>query len=391
MKIFANKFLILGTIVLLLVSIPLTLFLIKKQQEVRSQATASSRLYLNPENISASTQCSTFAMDVMVDPGSNLVSIVDFTLKYDPTALEITSIKEGEAFPIVKAGTPVLSSGEANISVAIGSDITKSIQTITKVATVTFKPKVAGSTQVTFDTGKSQILSTKDPQDGVAENVLSTASPASITVTDGACTITPSVPVNLTPGVTSGVTPGVTGGPGGGASGAPTPTTTATNKAPTCNDLTVSPSATGSAPFSVMFTAKGSDADTGGLIVKTSFSFGDGGQIQDVTAGMNLQTVTAQTSHTYTTGGTFNATATFTDDKSAISATCSKAITVTASAAATLAPTLAITSAPPTLAATAIPTNVAPTIPPTGSTGKTIGIIGAVVLTIIGGFFLLAL
>ncbi len=384
MKILTNKYFILGNLLLLLISIPLTLFFIKRQQELRTRAAPSSKLLFTPESPNTSTQCSGFNVDVTVDPGSNIVSIVDFYIKYDPTKLDVLAIKEDTAFPTVIRPTSI-TSGEANMSVSVGSDVTRAVQTISKVATITFKPKGAGSAQVQFDSEKSRVFSLA-PADEPTENVLFSVSPANVNIGSGAC------PSGGTPSPTT-ITPTGQIQPTAGA-GSPTPTTSAVNQTPVCTEFSVSPGATGSAPFSVLFTAKGNDPDTVGLVAKTTFNFGDG-KVQDVTDGMNLKNVTVQTNHTYQSGGTFGAIVTFTDNKGAVSQSCSKTITVsgaTGSATTTPTSTPIPTSGSGQLSPTAIakPT-VAPTIPPTGGITQTLGLVGIVILTIIGGFLLLAL
>jgi hypothetical protein len=396
MKILTNKYFILGNLLLLLISIPVTLFFIKRQQELRSQAAPSSKLFFSPESPTTSTQCSSFTSDVMVDPGTNIISIVDFYIKYDPTKLDVLEIKESAAFPTVVRPTSI-TSGEANMSVSVGSDVTKAIQTITKVATITFRPKVQGPAQIQFDSEKSRVFSLA-PADEPTENVLFSVSPSNVNITSGPCpgvTGTPGPTGTTTISPTGQIQPTGTGTsptPIRTTTTAPSPTTSVANQAPLCTEFSVSPSSTGSAPFSVLFTAKGNDPDTGGSISKTTFNFGDG-QVQDVTEGMNLKNVTVQTNHTYQNAGTFGAIVTFTDNSGAISQSCTKTLTVTgATGSATTTPTTTPTSGSAQLTSTptSVPTS-APTIPPSGGITQTLGIVGFVILTIIGGFILLAL
>ena len=379
MNILTNKYFILGNLLLLLISIPVTLFFIKRQQELRSRAAPSSKLYFTPETINTSTQCSSFTIDVMVNPGQNIVSIVDFYLTYDPTRLDVIEVKESTSFPTIIRPISI-TAGETNMSVSIGSDVTRAVQTVSQVATITFRTKAIGTTQIQFDAQRSRVFSLA-PSDEPTENVLSTTSPSSIVINSDAC------PTGGEPTPSVVATPSATPGVGGG--GSPTPTTTA-NRAPQCTELSVSPSATGSAPFSVLFTAKGNDPDTGTLISKTTFNFGDG-QIQDITDGMNLKNVTVQTNHTFQTAGTYGSTVTFTDSLGAVSQSCTQTLTVSgASDSATPTPTVSTDSGQLTATPTEVPTSV-PTIPPTGGIANTIGIVGIITLTIIAGFLLLAL
>jgi hypothetical protein len=391
-KILKNKFFIIGNLILLLVAIPLTLFFIKKQQELRSSATAASKLYFDPASPNTSSQCSSFNVDIMLDPSTNLVSIVDFYFTYDPTKVDVSQITPSENFTtVVRAST--ITSGAANMSVSIGADVTKSISTISKVATVTFTPKAAGNFQISFDTTKTRVFSI-GPSDEPYENVLSSTSPANVTIGSGACldggatpggaTATPA-PTTTLPTATPATNPTTTPGAGGGA-----------NTIPACTSLTVGPSATGSAPFAVLFSGSGTDPDATGLITKASFTLGDG-QVQDVTTGLNQKSANVQANHTYQTPGNYAARLTFTDNAGGVSNACVRGINVTASASASASPTLAPTA---TTAPTATPTLVqkptvsptaVPTIPPAGSFAQTMGTLSLVVIALIGGFILLAL
>jgi len=399
MKILTNRYFILGNLLLLLISIPLTLFFIKRQQELRSRAAPSSKLTFSPENVNTSTQCQNFNVDIMLDPSSNIVSIVDFYLKYDPTKLDVLQIKESDSFSTVVRPVSV-SSGEANMSVSVGADVTRAVQVVSKVAPVTFRPKAAGSAQISFDSEKSRVFSLA-PADEPTENVLFQVSTANVTIGSDACTTGGTVTPTVTP---TGTQPTGTISP----TSAPTTVPTGTaNQAPLCTELSVSPSVTGSAPFSVSLTAKGNDPDAAGTLTKASFNFGDG-SIQDITEGLGQKSATIQTNHTYQSAGTFGATAVFTDNGGKISTACTQTITATAAGSATtapppgqsptgaaptptgtssgqLTPTSTLTSSP-----TAVPTT-APTVPPPGEVAKTIGIIGAIILTIVAGLALLAL
>ena len=377
MKILTNKFFILGNLLLLLIAIPLTLYFVKKQQELRSKAAPSSKLYIDPATVNTSLQCQSANVDLTIDPGSNIVSIVDFYITYDPTKLNITQITPSASFPTAIRASSI-SSGEANMSVSIGADVTRAVSSVAKVATITFVPKAQGSTQIQIDSSRSRVFSL-GPSDQPTENVLSSVVPGTITITSSACL---AGGTNLTP------TLAPTTAPGTGGSLSPTPTATVSNQAPICTSLTASPAATGSAPFSVLFTGQGNDPDAAGLITKATFTYGDG-QTQDVTTGLNQKTVSTQASHTYQNPGIFPATLKFTDNAGALSQACSQ--NITASGSGSLTPTIAPTSIPtPTSVLVQKPT-AAPTIAPTGSIGQTIGIIGAVVMSVAVGFFLLAL
>lgn len=142
-----------------------------------------------------------------------------------------------------------------------------------------------------------------------------------------------------------------------------------------CTSLSLDPGSSGTAPFAVNLTAAGTSNN--GNITKVSFSFGDG-QTQDVTdaGGIGTTSVSVLASHTYQTSGSFNASATLTDENgNTSSGGCVTTVSVNdASGSATA--TEAISPSP---------------LPPTGPTGLvTVGALG-VLLTFIGAVLLLAL
>ncbi len=370
MKILKNRFFILGNVLLILIAIPVTLFFVKKQQEVRSHATPSTRLYFNPNTITKSKVCANFPSDIMIDPGQNVVTTVKLALTYNPATLEVLDIVPGPNLTLV--GDKSITSGATTVTYTTGTDPTKAIQTVSKLATITFRPIAPGASKVEFSSN-TRVLS-QGSSDFPTENVLSSAEALNVTVTDTATCdgvqVTPSVSPSASPTPT---TASVTATPTPTSSVSPT---LGVNQIPICSSLTASPASSGSAPFSVLFTAQGNDPD--GLVAKASFTFGDG-QVQNITDALNTKSVTVQTNHTFQAQGSYSTTVLFTDDRGGISTACSQTINVASGSGVPATPT-----------ATLIPTR-APTIPPTGSFATALGIFGAVALTIVGGLLLLAL
>lgn len=370
-----KKIILLGIIVVLLATIPLTIYLIQKQQETRARAVASTTLSFSPTSSQASplpkAVGETFDFDIMMDPGSNQVSFIELALTYNKDKLMVTG---NELVPnanvLSTIAGPVSTPGNISITLSIGADPTKIIQTTTKIATISFKALATTgttATQVQFG-GATQVLS-RAPTDQYNENVLSTTSPVYIAIAAG--TTTP------TPGPTS------------------TPGPTTANQLPICDNLNVDRTTSGTTPFSIAFTANGRDSD--GTIRKVSFNFGDG-PVQDVTqaGGIGTNSVSVQIAHTYANPGTFQASAILTDNNNAVStasSSCTQTITVTKTTGGPAPTSPAATTGQPTSTPSLTPTpTVIPSITPTGPGHQviTVGIAG-VILTILGGFLFLAL
>lgn len=397
MNIGGKKLFLIGFLVVLLVGIPLTVYLLQQNQEVRSRAEKSTILTFAPDSTQAAPMQKnvgdTVSLDVTVDPGKNLVSFVKLEIQYDPDYLATDSATAFQAnttaFPSVLEG-PVYTPGKIDVTLSVGPDPTKAIQQKVKAATVTFKAlknTPAGTpTMVSYGVSpKTQILST-GPNDQYSEDVLSSTAPAIIAI--GGSVVSPTdqpiptgtiapttevptaVPTTALPTDVPTAVPTATPAPTGtGGGGVP-------NNLPVCNSLTVDRGASGNAPFSITFAANGSDTD--GTINKVTFNFGDGQQ-SDVTSsgGIGTASVNTQASHTYNNPGTYQATAILTDSSNGVSTpndNCKQVITVnTASGSANTG------GNPGGIAAT-------------GSTENTIAITAAVIALIVGGgliFFIL--
>jgi hypothetical protein len=399
MRLNSKKLFLVGFIVVLLVGIPLTVYLLQQQQEVRSHAEQSTTLSFSPDSTTAApiqkAVGDAIPLDIVVDPGKNLVSFVKLEITYDPTILATASADAFKAnvtaFPSVLEG-PVYSNGKIAVTLSVGPDPTKAIQQKVTAATVNFtalKDTPAGTpTMVTFTTN-TQALSLGS-NDQASENVLLSPLPAAIAIGAAAPTssipsgtATPTVPVTDVP--TAAPSP-TTAAPSLSPTIASTPGIGAPNIPPTCTSLVVDRQTTGASPFSITFTANGSDTD--GTVSKVSFNFGDG-QVSDVTnsGGIGTASINAQASHTYNNPGTYQATAILTDSSAGVSVpsdTCKQTITVTTASGS--AGTGGGTGGGGAVTAPS------PTMPATGSTAIAIGAgLGALALIIGGGllFFIL--
>jgi len=401
MNLNGKKLFLIGFIVVLLVGIPLTVYLLQQQTNVKQQAQASTNLAFTPDS-SASTPISknvgdSIPLQVSVDPGKNLVSFVKIEIQYDPSVLATASANAFQAnttaFPSVLEG-PIYSPGKIAVTLSVGPDPTKAIQQKVTAATITFtalKSTPPGTPTLVSYTSNSQVLSIGS-SDQASENVLSSATPATISI-GGSSTIpsgtpepTTAVSISPTPSLAPSAAP--TDVPTPTVSEAPTPSeapsgTPSNNEPPVCSTLTADRATTGTAPYAITFTASGSDSD--GTVSKVSFNYGDG-QVSDVTesGGIGTASVNVQSSHTYNNPGTYQASAILTDNANSLS-------TSSASSSASCSQTITVNAAT-SGGTTVVTTNPTPTMPATGSTGVTIGIgLGAALLILGGGllFFIL--
>ncbi len=117
----------------------------------------------------------TLSLQIMIDPGSDKVNASDGTIKFDTTALSVSSIsKDGSLFSLWTAD-PTFSNTDGTISFSGGTPT--AFSTKGKVLTIIFKGKAIGSAEVTFD--KGSVLAA----DGKGTDVYTKGLGATITVT----------------------------------------------------------------------------------------------------------------------------------------------------------------------------------------------------------------
>jgi hypothetical protein len=206
MELLSRHKLILATIAIQLVALPLILFAVKQQQETRTQATAATTLSLTPASYTTDLGQS-FTMDVDINPANNLVSIVKLDVRYDSTKVkldEVNPVTVTQSFPQIVEG-PIVTNGRVQMSVSIGSDQSKVVQTAAKVVTLNFKSLAStNSTSISF--GNVNEVYSIAPQDRSDENVLSSTSPANVKI-NAAPTVPPTNPPTSIPTIPPTVPP----------------------------------------------------------------------------------------------------------------------------------------------------------------------------------------
>jgi len=190
MNTITNKHVIVGIVLLaIFISIPLTISMLSKEQQDQSNAAASTSLSFTPGSSTSAPISAkvggTVNLDLYVNPGTNDVSFVKYIVSYDPSKVKLVTTDPVDLNSTVFTNVegPVITSGQIAQSVSIGSDPTKVITQSTRVATLHFTAIAStngGTTPVTFNS-TTEALSA-GPSEQASENVLSTTSPAIITI-----------------------------------------------------------------------------------------------------------------------------------------------------------------------------------------------------------------
>jgi hypothetical protein len=182
--------LIVATIIIQIIALPLILLLVRQQQTTETQAQASTALYFEPSS-NSDTPITTnvgenVTMDLMIDPGTNLISFAKVEINYDSKLLEPDPtnpvIVNTQAFPVIVEG-PIVSPGKIQVVVSVGSDQTKVIQAVTKVLTLNMKAVNASTGTTNVSIGSTTQLLSIAPTDTSTENVLQTTTPATLSIT----------------------------------------------------------------------------------------------------------------------------------------------------------------------------------------------------------------
>lgn len=306
-----KKLLLFGFVVVLLVVIPLTVYLVKQQQKLGVGAAPNTSLSFIPATLNKNIN-DQFILTVSLNPGSsggtNEVSFIKLTINFDPAKLTPTAMgpdctshpdyvfcPDPTLFPGTPLVPPKVNTNNITVTLSVGSDPTKAIKTIQNIGTVKFTAKDAASpTVVSFASAPdTQVLSVANA-DQFNENVLLSTTSSSITIAQATAAQTP-----------------------------------------VCTALNLDKQPTGTAPYTINFTAIGSE--TGGKITQVTFNWGDGPS-QSVTdtgtngGGVGTSKVQTQLIHTYNNPGTFTASATLTDSNGNVSpiGPCTQAVSIAA-------------------------------------------------------------
>jgi hypothetical protein len=185
-----NKQVIVGVVLIaLFISIPLTISVLSKQQNDSSHAAASTSLSFTPTSSSTTPIQANIGdainLDLYVNPGTNLVTFVKYQISFDSSKIKLVTSNPFDLNSTVFTSVegPVINSGTFAQSVSIGSDPTKVITTPTKIGTLHFTAVSGtngGTTSVSFGTITQALSSNSNTQ--ASENVLSTTSPALISI-----------------------------------------------------------------------------------------------------------------------------------------------------------------------------------------------------------------
>lgn len=106
---------------IILLGIPITIFLVGRNQELRKRAAPASTLFITPATVSKKVG-ETFSLDIKLDPAANQVAGIQINLEYDPTKLKAEDITNGAMAPSILASGKIDPAGIVSIKVGAKSN-----------------------------------------------------------------------------------------------------------------------------------------------------------------------------------------------------------------------------------------------------------------------------
>lgn len=173
-----KKVLLFVSIGLIILTIPATVFLVGKNQEIRKRAAPASTLSLSP---SAATKKvgDTFTLEAKIDTGTNQVGVVQIRVTYDPAKLQGVDITNGHLAPSISVSGKIDATGKASITVGAKNNATPITGSGT-VAVLTMKAIAASASPVAVRF--TPLPDTYANALGEQDNVIIGTTPANITI-----------------------------------------------------------------------------------------------------------------------------------------------------------------------------------------------------------------
>ena len=183
--------------VFLLGAIPVGIYLVGQNQELRKRAAPATMLAIKPSTAQKNVGDS-FSMEVSIDTGENQIVAAELHLIYDPTKLEMESISNGPLFPNILASGAIEGSA-ASITVG-AADVKQPIKGSGSVAVIRLKAIAKTDSPTAVKLASNTFVG------GLGEgavNVLVGSTPATVTISDiQSQTTTPPPAEGLTPTLT---------------------------------------------------------------------------------------------------------------------------------------------------------------------------------------------
>lgn len=238
-----KKLLIFLGVFIIFATIPVVIYFVQQNTELRSKAAPATTLTLSPASITKSVGDS-FVADILISTGGNNIASVDLILTYDPAVLTASDITAGSFLTGTTEIQKNINSSAGKITYSFYTSKANAKSGDGTLATVSFSGKAGGTSTVQFDQNATVLYGLQETQNVWTKN----QAPATYTIAGGS-SATPSP----TPPPDSGITPTPTTPPA-------LPTDTPPVNPPTATPTTA---ATATYAFAITYPVNGSVVTTG--------------------------------------------------------------------------------------------------------------------------------
>jgi hypothetical protein len=166
-----KKILAVLILLVMLASIPVAVYLVKKRQEIQLRAAPATVLSLIPA-AEAYDIGETFTVNIQINTGENLIVSADIILSYDPTILEAQSVTLGSFLPGATEINNLVNNDTGKITYSFYTMQENAQQGEGTIASVSFKGIAAGTSSVIFDESQSAIGGLDESQNVLVDTVL---------------------------------------------------------------------------------------------------------------------------------------------------------------------------------------------------------------------------
>lgn len=184
-----HRYLGVSATVAMLVLLPLIVISTQRPQTITGIAEGATTVVFSPASLEdlplEKSVGEEFFLNVLVDPGENIISVMELDISYDPSILKLSpgnpvTVNEA-AFTDIQG--PFYSKGKVQVILSVGDDLSKSVSSRTRAVTLNFVP-ITGTaeTNTIISFGEGTKASKVEVNNLEEENVISTTTPSYIKV-----------------------------------------------------------------------------------------------------------------------------------------------------------------------------------------------------------------
>ena len=188
-NIIRHRYLGVSATVAMLLLLPLIVISTQRTQTITGIAEGATTVVFSPASLDdmplEKSVGEEFPLNVLVDPGENIISVIELDINYDPSILKLSpdnpvTVNE-TVFTDIQG--PFYSEGRVQVVLSVGVDLSKSISSRTRTVTLNFVPIAKTSeTYTTITFGENTKASSVEVNDLEEENIISTTAPSYIKI-----------------------------------------------------------------------------------------------------------------------------------------------------------------------------------------------------------------